>query len=371
MDSNFTILVADDNPVNRTVILRTLSKEGYRVIGAASGKEARCEVEKCPPDLILLDIRMPGESGFDVIKQLKANPKTATTPVIFLTGVTDVESKLEGFNLGAVDYITKPFHPKEVSARVSLHLKLSIATNSLITSQARKLQEITEAQASFLATPEQEPGARFGVHYMALHEAGGDFYDVLRISDEIYGYFVADFSGHDIRTGFLTSSVKGLLRQNCTQVYRPAESMAMINRVLVEILPPEKYLTACYCRLNRKKKEMSLVFAGHPPICYVPQKGPAKLMGEDGDPMGVFSGALFGTSTFSVNPGDRIYLYTDGLVESSSSQKVWHAQTHKMIDACQRARSVSIRLAPKAVSDHLSPNRDAQEDDMVILALEV
>lgn len=371
MDSNFTILVADDNPVNRELLIRTLSKEGYRLVGAASGEEALQEAGKTPPDLILLDIRMPGKDGFHVIRNLKADAKTAATPVIFLTGVTDLDSKIEGFNLGAVDYITKPFHPREVSARVSLHLKLSIATNSLITSQARKLKEISEAQASFLVTPNDEPKARFGVHYMALHEAGGDFYDVLRISEDIYGYFVADFSGHDIRTSYLTSSVKGLLRQNCTQVYRPAESMALVNGVLVEILPPEKYLTACYCRLNRKKGEMTAVFAGHPPICHLPQSGPPTLIGEDGDPMGIFASALFGSTTFPVASGDRIYLYTDGLVEAPSSKKVWSAQTDRMLEACELARDLSITDAPRAVSDHLSPNRDAQEDDMVILALEV
>ncbi|MCG8473627.1 MAG: SpoIIE family protein phosphatase [Desulfobacterales bacterium] len=371
MASNFTILVADDNPVNREVLIRTLSKEGYRLVGAASGEEALQVVSVNPPDLILLDIRMPGKDGFHVIRQLKSNAKTASTPVIFLTGVTDLDSKIEGFNLGAVDYITKPFHPKEVSARVSLHLKLSIATNSLINSQAEKLKQLTDAQASFLVDPSKLPGARFGVHYMALNEAGGDFYDVLRISDDIYGYFVADFSGHDIRTGFLTSSVKGLLRQNCTQVYRPTESMALVNGVLVEILPTEKYLTACYCRLNRRKGEAIIVSAAHPPICYVPQKGPPRLIEEDGDPMGMFAPALFGRTALSVSPGDRLYLYTDGLVESPANKKSWFACTDTMLSACDLARSAPIHLAPKAISDHLSPDRAHQEDDVVVLALEV
>ncbi len=371
MSPSFTILVADDNPVNRKLMAKTLQKEGFRIVTAGSGKEARRMAAAEPPDLILLDIRMPGETGFDVIKHFKADARTASIPVIFLTGVTDVDSKIEGFNLGAVDYITKPFHPQEVSARVSLHLKLSIATNSLINSQAEKLRQLTEAQASFLITPEQEPGARFGVDYMALHEAGGDFYDVLHISDDIYGYFVADFSGHDISTGYLTSSVKGLLKQNCTQVYTPMESMNLINGVLVEILPAEKYLTACYARLNRQKGLLGIVFSGHPPVCYVPKGGPPRLVGAAGDPMGMFQSALFGLTTLNVSEGDRIYIYTDGLVESPSTKKTWHSETGKMIDACDKARSIPIQLAPQTVSAHLCPNRDTQEDDMVILALEV
>ena len=371
MSPTFTILVADDNPVNRALMAKTLGKEGYRIITAESGKRAREIADSDPPDLFLLDICMPGESGFDVIKHFKSHAHTASIPVIFLTGLSDVGSKIEGFNLGAVDYITKPFHSQEVLARVSLHLKLSIATNSLINSQAEKLSQLTEAQASFLITPEQEPGARFGVHYMALHEAGGDFYDVLNISDDIYGYFVADFSGHDISTGYLTSSAKGLLNQNCTQIYTPMESMNLINGVLVEILPAEKYLTACYARLNRRKGIMDIVFAGHPPVCYVPKDGPPRLVGADGDPMGIFKSPLFGLTSLTVSKGDRVYIYTDGLVESLATKKTWHSETVKMLDVCDRARSIPILKAPKAVSDDLCPNREAQEDDMVILAMEV
>lgn len=371
MSPCFTILVADDNPVNRTLMAKTLQKEGYRVVTADSGKRARKLAATAPPDLILLDICMPGETGFDVIKCFKSDARTAAIPVIFLTGVTDVDSKIQGFSLGAVDYITKPFHPQEVSARVSLHLKLSIATNSLINSQAEKLRQLTEAQASLLITPDQEPGARFGVHYLALHEAGGDFYDVLHISEEIYGYFVADFSGHDISTGYLTSSVKGLLKQNCTQIYAPMESMNLINGVLVEILPAEKYLTACYARLNRRKKVMDIVFSGHPPVCYVPRTGPPRLVGADGDPMGMFQSALFGLTSLSVSEGDRVYIYTDGLVESPATQKTWFSGTKKMLHACEKARSVPIDKAPRTVSDYLGPNRAAQEDDMVILAMEI
>ena len=367
----FTILVADDNLVNRTQMAKTLSKEGYRIVTANSGQEAREKSEKEPPDLILLDIGMPGESGFDVIKHFKSNASTASIPVIFLTGHTDVDSKIEGFKLGAVDYITKPYNHLELSARVRLHLKLSIATNSLINSQAEKLRQLTEAQVSFLITPDQEPGAQFGVHYMALHEAGGDFYDVLHISDNIYGYFVADFSGHDISTGYLTSSVKGLLNQNCNQIYTPIDSMNIINGVLVEILPTEKYLTACYACLNRQKGVMDIVFSGHPPVCYVPKGGAPRLVGVTGDPMGIFKNAIFGATTLTVSEGDRIYIYTDGLVESPSRKKTWYSGTDKMLKACAKARFVPIQKAPKVVSDDLCPNRDTQEDDMVILAMEV
>ena len=232
----YTVLAVDDNLLNLKLIEKSLSKEGYKVLSADNGPDARHTALEEKPDLILLDIEMPGENGFDVIEKLKDDPATNTIPVLFLTGVSEVEAKLKGFDLGAVDYITKPFHPREVLARVRIHLKLSIATNSLISDQADKLRQLTEAQESMLPTPEENPQACFSVFYKALEEAGGDFYDILNITDKITGYFVADFSGHDIRTSYLTASVKALLAQNCTPVYSPAESMKMINDVLADTL---------------------------------------------------------------------------------------------------------------------------------------
>ncbi|MBU2452169.1 MAG: response regulator, partial [Proteobacteria bacterium] len=212
----YTVLAVDDNLLNLKLIEKSLSKEGYRIFSANNGPDARAIAVKEQPDLIILDIEMPGENGFDVIKKLKDNIKTNSIPVIFLTGVIEVDSKLKGFDLGAVDYITKPFHPLEVLARVRIHLKLSIATNSLIADQASKLRQVTEAQVAMLPTPEENPDALFGVYYKSLEEAGGDFYDILNISDKITGYFVADFSGHDIKISYMTASVKALLAQNCT-----------------------------------------------------------------------------------------------------------------------------------------------------------
>lgn len=366
-----TILVVDDNPLNVKMLETPLAKEGYKILTANDGPAARATALEEVPDLILLDIQMPGETGFDVIKFLKGKATTASIPVLFLTGVSELDSKLEGFELGAVDYITKPFHPREVIARVRLHLKLSIATNSLIKSQADKLRQLTEAQTAMLTTPDQHPEANFGVHYLALHEAGGDFYEVLPISDGIYGYFVADFSGHDIKTSYLTTSVKGLLKQNCSPIYQPGESIKMINDVLVEILPTGKYLTACYVRLNRKRKEITIINAGHPPVCYIPVDGDPQLIKMDGDVIGIFNEVLFGVQTLKVQSGDRFYLYTDGIIESPGKKVVWTEGAERMLDVCKEVGKLPIREAPKKIMDIMCPDIASLEDDIVVVGFEV
>ncbi|MFH1152898.1 MAG: fused response regulator/phosphatase [Pseudomonadota bacterium] len=367
----FTILAVDDNFLNLRLIEKALSKEGYRVLVAANGPRAREMAVSEIPDLILLDIQMPGEDGFDVIRFLKDNSVTGTIPVIFLTGVSEVGSKLKGFDLGAVDYITKPFHPQEVLARVGIHLKLSIATNSLIADQANKLRQLTEAQTSLLPQPDDFPRACFGVYYKALQEAGGDFYDILSISDDITGYFVADFSGHDIKTSYLTASVKALLAQNCTPVYSPMESMKMINDVLAEILPSGQYLTACYARLNRSLGSLTIVSAGHPPLVYLPASGEPELIRIDGDILGMFSDAQFGVHRISVTPGDRFVIYTDGLVESTKKKMTWESGAQSLLPLFGQARDIPVRDAPARVLSQIVDDNAALEDDIIILVVEV
>jgi len=347
----YTVLAVDDNLLNLKLIEKSLSKEGYRIFCADNGPDARKTALKEKPDLILLDIEMPGENGFDVIEKLKDDPETNSIPVLFLTGVSEVDSKLKGFELGAVDYITKPFHPLEVLARVRIHLKLSIATNSLISGQASKLKQLTEAQESLLPTPEDYPEASFSVFYKALEEAGGDFYDILKISDKITGYFLADFSGHDIKTSYLTASVKALLAQNCTPVYSPAESMKMINDVLAEILPGGKYLTACYMHINRTTKKATIINAGHPPVVCWPKDGDPYLIKTRGDILGMFKDAQFGMKSFKVSEGDRFLIYSDGLVESE--KMTWATGAEAIMPVYKTVASESYEDIPQILVDDL------------------
>ena len=118
------ILIVDDSMNNLTLLERILSRKGYKVGVAASGKVAIETVELTKPDLILLDIMMPGMDGYEVCSQLKANECTRDIPIIFLSALAEVKDKVRAFNIGGVDYITKPFEPVEVVARVENQLRL-------------------------------------------------------------------------------------------------------------------------------------------------------------------------------------------------------------------------------------------------------
>jgi PleD family two-component response regulator len=125
------ILTVDDSP-DSIALISELLKESYQVKVATNGKDAlHIAFSPDPPDLILLDIMMPGMDGYEVCRQLKSDPQTSDIPVIFLTSKTDIENEEEGFNLGAVDYITKPISPPILRARVRTHLRLKKVTDYL------------------------------------------------------------------------------------------------------------------------------------------------------------------------------------------------------------------------------------------------
>ena len=363
----YTVLAVDDNRLNLKLIEKSLSKEGYKIFCADNGPDARAIALKEKPDLILLDIEMPGESGFDVIRKLKDNAETNAIPVLFLTGVSEVDSKLKGFDLGAVDYITKPFHPLEVLARVRIHLKLSIATNSLITGQANKLRQLTEAQVSMLPTPADNPDAKFGVYYKALEEAGRRF---LRYPEYI-GKHQRVFCCGFFKTSYMTASVKALLAQNCTPVYSPIESIKMINDVLVEIMPGGKYLTACYMHINRTTHKLTIINAGHPPVVCLPVKGEPFLIKTEGDILGMFKDAHFGVQSLTVSSGDRFFAYSDGLVESAEKKITWASGADSLLPVYREVAGVPYEQAPEALIHHLFGKGTLPEDDIVVLCVEV
>ena len=124
LTEKYSILIADDNPNNLKVLSSMLEKIGYNIRVAKNGEQAINSIKALPPDLILLDIHMPIMDGYEVCKQVKSNHKLSDIPVIFLSALTESFNKVQGFQLGAVDYITKPFEIEEVEIRIKTHINL-------------------------------------------------------------------------------------------------------------------------------------------------------------------------------------------------------------------------------------------------------
>ncbi len=146
-DPGGTILVVDDAPANLAVLLEYLTRQGYTVLVARDGESALEQARYARPDLVLLDVLMPGLNGYETCRQMKARPETAEIPVIFVTALADTGEKVRGFGVGAVDYMTKPFQQDEVLARVRTHLALRQLQRDLQTANERLEQRVAERTA--------------------------------------------------------------------------------------------------------------------------------------------------------------------------------------------------------------------------------
>ena len=268
---------------------------------------------------------------------MKSDPATADIPIIFLSALDDVKSKVTGLKIGGVDYISKPVHGEEVLARVRVHLRIRETNRALVAQHRARLEQLRDAQQAILVRPEECPEATFAVYYKPLEGAGGDFYDVVPLDAGIFGYFVADISGHGVSAAFLTSAIKALLRQYAGPMFSPEDTMRGMDSVMRQMLGEEQYLTACYAHLNRRTRRLSVVSAGHPPLILVSRVGKAQTVEMDSDPLGMFGAAMLQRKDLRVSPGDRFFLYSDGLIESSPGGGRREG-LERLVEACVRHR---------------------------------
>ena len=160
------ILIVDDNPTNLGALFKFLSDSGFKVLVAVDGESAIEQIEYVRPDLILLDVMMPGIDGFETCRRLKANNKMQDIPVIFLTALSDTVDKVKGFSIGGVDYITKPINQEEVMSRIKTHLTISSLQDRLqqknqeLFSLNQNLEKLVEQKTQQLI--EQEKSAIIG-----------------------------------------------------------------------------------------------------------------------------------------------------------------------------------------------------------------
>ncbi|MDX9787545.1 MAG: SpoIIE family protein phosphatase [Desulfobacterales bacterium] len=370
-----SILLVDDQPANLQVLIHTLERLGCKLLVAKNGKAALAIAQKARPDLILLDIMMPGINGFEVCRQLKENPDTQKIPVIFLSALDETGDKVHGLQLGAVDYVAKPFQPEEIIARVNTHLtiqRLSREVQRQKDELEHELQIVSQLQRNLL--PEHLPqvdGLKLAVHYEPCRYTGGDYYDVLKLPNGLLAILMADVEGHSAPATVMMAITCALFRSCPTCHTNPDQLLSCINENLCKV-NMESFVSAIYAVYDPRCRKLKIARAGHPlPILYRPSEKKTTEIPCDG----VF---LLGFKSYSDNvpvtevalqPGDRLLFYTDGITDRVSETQELYG-TNRLLHQFGAAVSEDPAAVLKGIVDDLSQfagGRPADDDQAMLM----
>ena len=372
------ILIVDDTPINIGVISGAL-KDSFRTKVATNGEKALAIASgDDKPDLILLDVMMPVMDGYEVCRRLKANPETRDIPVIFLTGQTGTEDETKGFEVGAVDYIHKPFSEAVVKARVRTHLMLREA-HAQIAKQLLainvELEMARQIQLSIL--PRSTPkiaGLNIVASYIPMTSVAGDFYDFIIVDDKHVGILVADVSGHGLPSALIASMLQVALTAQAAHASDPARVLSGLNQALCGKFE-QNFVTAAYAFVDMEKNVMTYAGAGHPPILFSSKSsGKVSEVLENGLFLGQFPEATYASLTLPVGVGDRTVLYTDGIPETKNSSEVEFG-TARLMRFMEDNPALPVDQFADGLLDELSswsqqPRGQGQQDDITILTID-
>jgi sigma-B regulation protein RsbU (phosphoserine phosphatase) len=329
-----SILIVDDAPANLRLLSQMLSKRGYGVRAATSGKRALASVRKAPPDLILLDIKMPSMDGYEVCRRLKADPSTRNIPVIFISALDEIQDKVQAFATGGVDYVTKPFQIEEVMARAETHLalrrlqkQLRDANLQLQEANIRLERELVLAgkvQASFL--PDELPaidGWQLAAALKPARQTSGDYYDLISLPNGYLGLLVADVVDKGVGAALFMALSWILVRTYAVEhPTRPDLVLNAVNRRVLAETDTGQFVTVFYGILDPTTGALTYCNAGHPPpLLYDAQnRGEIRLLSRTGMALGVVDTEPWARATVQIDPGDVLVLYSDGITDAENEK---------------------------------------------------
>ncbi|MCM8525044.1 MAG: response regulator [Lentisphaeraceae bacterium] len=362
--SQHCILIVDDDTVMREIVGDILTSEGYNVKKFSDTQGVESFLKENKVSLLFLDVSMPQEDGYTFLKRLKGQECFKDLPVIFMTGKGEIDDKVYGFELGAVDYIVKPFHRMDVLMRAKAHIKIVETHNE----NRQKLSQIEQAHQSMMVHPDNLPEARFGIFFKSMLEAGGDFYEVIKLDEKHYAYFIADISGHDIATSYVMPAVKALMKQCFKDSGSLNDELQSFNKSVKESLPDGKFITSLMLLVDREQNKITFVNMGHIPPLIKPLAGSAYLVDLEGDILGVHDNPVFGVLEQQFQEKDKVILFTDGLLENNN--KIWTKDLNQLPSAVDEIQDANLN----SFSEKLASKMNALEknlDDILVMAIEV
>lgn len=374
--SDCRVLIVDDAKTNLDILVEGL-KADHKLSLARDGESALQVAARTPPDLVLLDIVMPGMDGYEVCRRMREMAETAEVPIMFLSSLEEVQDKTRGFEVGANDYLTKPFEMLEVKARVRSLLKAKAYNDAVKEQMASELRVAREIQMGMLphdfSASEQTYQVSFGAVLEPAREVGGDLYGVCPAGPERLMIFIGDVSGKGIPASLFMVRAISLARLLARDIAEPSRILARLNDELAADNPSCMFVTFLCAMFEPASRCLTLANAGH---CYpvlLPHDGPPQWMIKKlGTALGFESGLVFEQVELTLRPGDAVLLYTDGVTEAFNRDRELYGNDRLLADT-----SLLTGNAPEAISAGLLSkvrgfaDGAPQSDDIAILTFKV
>ncbi len=384
-----TILAVDDKLENLKVLIKYLENSGYELMVAQSGEETFKHIERIVPDIILLDVLMPGIDGFETCRRLKENEATKDIPVLFMTALTDTVDKVRGFEVGAVDYLTKPLQHEEVLARVNAQMTIRIFQQQL-QEQNDQLREFTDKinadierarliQQQFLPAQHKMPypdKIDWAYSFEPAEEVGGDYFDVGIVDENRIAILFSDVCGHGMSAAFLTAVLKTTFQDWLDKNSTLKELAINLNANLYRLTPIDSFAGVFLLIYNRTSGTCQyLNFGHHPEPWLIPgEKKQAinQLTNARSLPMGFMEKIEYPFAEFTLTAGDSMLFVSDGIVENKNP----HGQPYDMKcfeSLLERKRSLPVVTLVNDIKTNSKDCADSpdQLDDCTVLAFRI
>lgn len=338
-----TILIVDDEPFNLEFLELILKQQGYNIITATCGRQARVLAEETQPDLILLDIMMPDESGFECASVLRLSPETCEIPIVFLSALDDDENTGRGFDAGALDFIAKPFAYKDVIQRIRLHMKL--------TSCDRHVRRRIALSPSNATTEVNFPdhGARV-VFPGRTADSGLSIHESAVLGDKSESHLLLNFTQPCADS--MTETVKKLLASNCGPLFSASETMRNIG-IALNYIAAGNEISAIYAQLDRDNGIMTVVNTGTLPAIILRRAKSPQLIERQSGNLGSLGMGLPPCSSYKISKGDRIYMFSREIVRAYE----WEGEAiNDLLEACHLSSGVDLKTACLAAAELLQNN---------------
>lgn len=391
------ILIAEDDPYSRRLLQRRLEKWGHEVVAAKDGLEAWELFRKEPCSLVISDWMMPGIDGLELIRRIRQHPTDGYIYTVLLTAKDRKEDLILGMETGADEYLTKPFDADELNVRLRageriINLEKNLADRNrkleAINQRMKKDLEIAaQIQASLLprSKPEVEELA-FGWVFRPCDELAGDIFNVFPLDEHHVAFYVLDVSGHGVPAALLSVTLSRLLSpseqdsgllvrkndQGERLIVSPAEVANQLNRRFPLEETTEQYFTILYGIVNIQSRKMRFVSAGHPEVLYLPATGQSQIIETSSMPIGFSEFFTYEERELQLAPGDRIFLYSDGIVEARNpAGELWGKE--RFLESLETGRNLDIQKVVDNQIDRISDwtQREGFEDDVTLLGIEV